>query len=208
MKGNPAMSGGPSTSKPAWLDTYGCSITPAFCFARLAALNWSESMDQDKVDIGQEIARAARAFEKRRTNHGRKWSAVFLNEDTIVIVLYGSLTAAEKALAQSPAGAAQIQEFHRQLFANVPAAMHRKIKSITGMEVRNTTAEIDPMTGSVRQIFTTDTVWENFLIARDGPPARLHTPPSRRESGAHREADRTGCVIRVDSPSLTERISR
>ncbi len=59
--------------------------------------------------------------------------AVFLNEDTIVIVLYGSLTAAEKTLAQNRAGAAHILEFHRQLFTDVPGALHRKIKSFTGM---------------------------------------------------------------------------
>jgi|SRR5579871_503548 len=153
-------------------------------------------MDPDQVDIGQEIARAARIFEKRRTNHGRKWVAVFLNEDTIVIVLYGALTVAEKALAQSPAGAVQIQEFHRQLFAKVPDAFHRRIKSITGMEVRNTTADIDLTTGGVRQILTTDTVGEKFLLALDEPPVHRDTPPSRREGGAHREAKKTGCLIR------------
>ena len=115
--------------------------------------------------IGSKIARAARAFEKRRTTHGRKWVPVFMNEDTIVIALHGFLTAAEKALAQSPAGAAQVREFHRRLFTNVSAALHRKIKKITGMEVRDTTAEIDPTTGSVVQVFTTDTVGEEFPLA-------------------------------------------
>ncbi len=30
MKGNPALPGGPLTSKPAWSNTSGCSTTPAF----------------------------------------------------------------------------------------------------------------------------------------------------------------------------------
>ena len=122
-------------------------------------------MDQSQGTIGQKIAWAARAFEQRRTKHGRKWVAVFMNEDTIVIALHGSLTAAEKALAQSPAGAAQVREFHRQLFANVSATLLRKIKSITGMEVRDTTAEIEPTTGTVVQVFTTGTVVQVFLLA-------------------------------------------
>jgi uncharacterized protein YbcI len=129
-------------------------------------------MDQSQGAIGQKIARAARAFEKWRTKHGRKWVAVFMNEDTIVIALHDSLTVAEKALAQSPVGAAQVREFHQQLFANVSATLLREIKSITGMEVRDTTAEIEPTTGSVVQVFTTDTVGEEFLLA-PGEPAGM-----------------------------------
>jgi uncharacterized protein YbcI len=129
-------------------------------------------MDLSQRTIGQRIARAARAFEKRRTNHGRKWVAVFMNEDTIVIALHGSLTAEEKALAQSLAGATRVREFHRQMFSKASAALLRKIKSITGMEVRDTTAEIEPTTGHVVQIFTTD------MVAEDLPLASSNSPPS------------------------------
>jgi len=96
---------------------------------------WSEPVDLSQRTIGQRIAQAARAFEKRRTKHGRRWVAVFMNEDTIVIALHGCLTAAEKAAAQSPAGAAEVREFHRQLFANAAFLLMRKIKSITGYNV-------------------------------------------------------------------------
>jgi uncharacterized protein YbcI len=156
-------------------------------------------MNHYQGTIGQKIARAARAFEKRRTKHGRKWVAVFMNEDTIVIALHGSLTAAEKALARGSAGAAQLREFHRQLFANVSTTLHRKIKKITGMEVRDTTAEIEPTTGSVVQVFTTNTVGEEFLLAPGGPAgtqAPGHGAPRRHEGSARREANKTGCVIR------------
>ena len=129
----------------------------------------SEPMDLSRRTIGQRIARAARAFEKRQTKHGRIWVVVFMNEDTIVIALHGSLTAAEKAQSQSLAGAARVWEFHRQMFTNASAALFRKIKSITGMEVRDTTAEIDPTTGHVVQIFTTDTVAEDFPVRSSSP---------------------------------------
>jgi uncharacterized protein YbcI len=121
-------------------------------------------MDHSQGTIGRKIARAARVFEKRRTKHGREWVAIFMNEDTIVIALHSSLTAVEKAVAQSQAGAAQVREFHRQLFGNISATLLRKIKSITGMEVRDTSAEIEPTTGSVVQVFTTDTLGEEFLL--------------------------------------------
>ena len=98
-------------------------------------------MAQCQVTIGQKIAWAARTFEKRRTKHGRKWVAVFLNEATIVIALHGSLTA----------------------------------------------AETEPTTGSVVQVFTTDTVGEEFLLA-PGEPAGTrapgHGPPRRHEGNA------------------------
>ena len=73
-----------------------------------------------------------------------------------------------KSSAQNPAGAAQVREFHRQLFADASGPLLQEIKSITGMEVRNTTAEIEPKTGSVVQIFTTNTVAEEFLLASSG----------------------------------------
>ena len=123
--------------------------------------HWSEPMERPKRTIGQKISQAAQAIERLQTKCGRKWVAVFMNEDTIVIALHGSLTLQEKALAQSPAGAAQV----RQLFANASGILLRKIKSITGMEVRNTTVEIEPKTGSVVQLFTTDTAGGDFPIS-------------------------------------------
>ena len=49
---------------------------------------------------------------------------VVLSDTTLVITLHGALSPLERALAKTPDGAAQVQEFHRQLFAN--AADSRK----------------------------------------------------------------------------------
>ena len=75
----------------------------------------------EKLDptMAQQIAQAAIAFQQQRTGHEPKSVAVVLSEDTLVITLHGALSPAEKALAQSPAGAAQVQEFHRQLFTQL-----------------------------------------------------------------------------------------
>jgi uncharacterized protein YbcI len=75
------------------------------------------------------------------------------------------LTPAEKALASSPAGAAQVQEFHRQLFTNSADALRKEIKNITGVEVREATSEVETTTGTVVQVFTTGTVVQVFLLA-------------------------------------------
>ena len=90
---------------------------------------------------------------------------VVLSEDTLVITLHGALSPAEKALAKSPAGAAQVQEFHRQLFANSADSLRQEIKRITGVEVREATAEVETTTGTVVQAFTTGTVVQVFLLA-------------------------------------------
>jgi uncharacterized protein YbcI len=148
-------------------------------------------MDQTQSSISQKIAQAATAFEARRTRHGRKWVAVFLNEDTIVIALHGCLTAAEKALSQSPAGAARVRAFHQQLFANASVILFRKIERITGMEVRDTSAEIEPTSGSVVHVLTTDTLAVEFLTGPGGAVrtrAPGHHSLSRHDGRSFREA--------------------
>ena len=69
----------------------------------------------------------------------------------------------------NPAGAAQVQEFHRQLFANSAESLRQEIKRITGVEVREATAEIETVTGAVMQRFATGTVVQVFLLARGIP---------------------------------------
>ena len=123
-------------------------------------------MNNSKPTMAQQIARAAIAFEQRRTgNHVPKSVTVVLSEGTLVITLHEALSPAERAMSKSPAGAAQVQEFHRQLFANSSDALRQEIKRITGMEVREATAEIEPTSGAVVQAFTTGTVVQVYLLA-------------------------------------------
>ena len=127
-------------------------------------------MDQPKSTMAQQIAQAAIAFEQRRTgNHVPKSVTVVLSEGTLVITLPDASSPAEKYLAQTPQGAAQMQEFHRQLFANSSASLRQDISRITGMDVREATAEIEPASGAVVQAFTTGTVVQVFLLAGSAP---------------------------------------
>jgi uncharacterized protein YbcI len=87
------------------------------------------------------------------------------------VTLQGALSPAERALAQSPAGAAQVQEFHRQLFASSAAALRQEIKRVTGVEVREATVEVETSTGTVVKAFTTGTVVQVFLLAESVPVA-------------------------------------
>lgn len=127
-------------------------------------------MNKSQSTMAQQIAQAAIAFEQRRTgNHVPKSVTVVLSEGTLVITLHEALSPAERALARNPAGAAQMQEFHRQLFANSSDALRQEIKRITGMDVREATAEVETSTGAVVQAFTTGTVVQVFLLSGTVP---------------------------------------
>lgn len=126
-------------------------------------------MEQSSLSMAQQVALAASAFEHRLTGHAPRSVTVVLSDETLVITLHGALSAAEKALAQDSAGAAKVQEFHRQLFANSLDSLRQEIKRITGVEVREATAEIESSTGTVVKAFTTGTVVQVFLLARGVP---------------------------------------
>jgi hypothetical protein len=84
-----------------------------------------------------------------------------------------------------------MQEYHRQLFANSSDELRQEIQRITGMEVREATAEIEPVSGAVVQAFTTGQLFEGSfqfpprvtiaLAARQSDFAFL----SREPAGAH-----------------------
>ena len=120
--------------------------------------------------VAQQIAQAAIAFQQQRTGHEPQSVAVVLSGDTLLITLHGALSPAEKALAKSPEGAVQVQEFHRQLFTSSANELRQEIKRITGVDVREATAEIETKSGTVVQVFSTGTMVQVFLLA-EGVPA-------------------------------------
>ncbi|MCP4250961.1 MAG: DUF2294 domain-containing protein [bacterium] len=127
-------------------------------------------MDDPQPGMARQIAQVAKAFEQERTGHQPQSVTVVLSDDALVITLHGALSEAEEALAQNPEGAAKVQEFHRQLFAGDAGGLRRDIERITGVQVREATAEIEPNTGTVVRVFTTGTVVQVFLLA-DGVEA-------------------------------------
>jgi uncharacterized protein YbcI len=115
--------------------------------------------------MGQQVAQAVSAFQKRQTGYAPKAVTVVLSEDTVVVTLHEALSPAEKALARTPAGAAQVQEFHRQLFKNSADLLRQEIKRITGVAVGEAAAEIETTTGAVVHAFTSGTMVQVFQLA-------------------------------------------
>jgi uncharacterized protein YbcI len=124
-------------------------------------------MPEIKPTMAQQVAQAASAFQQQRTGHVPAVVTVVLGGDTLVVTLQDALSPAEKAMAQSPSGAAQVQEFHRQLFANSSEALRQEIKRITGVEVREAAAEVETKTGTVVHAFTSGTMVQVFLLAQN-----------------------------------------
>lgn len=122
-------------------------------------------MDKSKLTMAQQVAQAASAFQTQSTGHAPHSVTVVLSEDTLVVTLHGALSQAEQVLARSPAGAAQVQEFHRQLFTSSADSLRQEIKRITGVDVREAIAEVETTTGTVVQVFTTGTMVQVFLLA-------------------------------------------
>ena len=124
-------------------------------------------MVEVKPTMAQQVAQAAIAFQQQRTGHTPKAVTVVMSEGTLVITLHGALTPAERAMAASSAGAVQVQEYHRQLFADSSDALRREIKRITGVKVREAATEVETSSGAVVHAFTSGTMVQVFLLAQD-----------------------------------------
>jgi uncharacterized protein YbcI len=119
--------------------------------------------------MADQIAQAVCAFQHQTTGHAPQAVTVVLSDDTLVITLHDALTPAERALARSADGAAQIQGFHRQLFASSSESLRQDIQRITGRQVREAAAEVEPTTGSIVHAFTTGTMVQVFLLKHSVP---------------------------------------
>ena len=153
--------------------------------------------------MAEQVARAAIAFERQRTGHAPDSVTVVLSDATIVITLHGALSPAEMALAKKPEGAAQVQEFHRQLFANASDPLRQEVRRITGVEVREAVAEVETTTGTVVGVFTTGSTVQVFLLAHSVPAGEW----SSSGPGDHPSPDRPSLVepTRIAGTGVTPR---
>jgi hypothetical protein len=78
MKGNPAMPGGPLTSKPAWLNTSGYSTMPAFFSLALAGGDRNHERDQH-----DEQSRINRGATNRAS--GNRFLEAWSARDTVIL---------------------------------------------------------------------------------------------------------------------------
>lgn len=122
-------------------------------------------MDKLTFTMAEQVAQAANDFQIERTGHAPRAVTVVLSDDTLVITLHEALSPAEVALARTPDGAAQVQDYHRQLFESSADALREDIKRITGVAVREAAVEVETTTGAVVHAFTSGTVVQVFRLA-------------------------------------------
>ena len=147
----------------------GFFLAPGQCVCKMppfthgiATIRKGTHMNAVNTDMARKIAEVAAQFQRQRTGHAPRSVTVVLGQDTVVVTLHEALSPAEKALAQTAAGAARVQEFHRQLFAHSSDTLRREIRRITGRRVQEAVAEVEPATGAVIHAFTTGTVVQVF----------------------------------------------
>ena len=126
-------------------------------------------MNEHRPSLVQEIAEAVIEFQRKTTGHVPKAVTVVLSQDTLMVMLHEALSPAERDLARSPSGAAQVQEFHRQLFSTSSQRLQKEIGRITGVEWPEAVAEVEPTTGDMVQAFTRSAKVQVFRLAQGVP---------------------------------------
>ena len=137
-------------------------------------------MIKTQSTMAQKVAQAVTAFQQETTGHAPTAVTVVLSQDTLVVTLHEALSPAEKDMAKSPAGAAKVQEFHRQLFINSSQSLRDEIQRITGVEVREAVAEVEPTTGAVVQAFTRSAMVQVFRLAQSVPGDNWTSPQEQQ----------------------------
>jgi uncharacterized protein YbcI len=129
-------------------------------------------MNNAETIMAQEVAQVAIAFQTQQTGHAPGSVTVVISQDTLVITLHDALTPAEKAMAVNSEGAAKVQEFHRQLFHASADSLRKEITRITGRDVKEATAEVQPGNGTVVHAFTSGNLVQLFTL---GNPASMES---------------------------------
>lgn len=122
-------------------------------------------MDKSALTIAEQVAHTIRDFQQQRTGHAPKSVTVVLSEGTLVITLHDALTPAEMDLSCTAEGAAQVREYHRELFQSALGPLRKEIERITGAAVRESASEVEPATGAVVHVFSTGTMVQVFQLS-------------------------------------------
>jgi uncharacterized protein YbcI len=127
-------------------------------------------MGELKPSMAQQVAEAVTAFQERITGRTPQQVSVVLSDHTVVTTLHGAFSKGETALANSLEGGSRVREYHRHLFNQSMDDLRKEIQKITGVEVRDSTAEVATASGAVVLAFPTGTLVQVFLMAKPISP--------------------------------------
>lgn len=109
-------------------------------------------------------------MQAERTGHSPKAVTVVASDETVVVTLHEALTPAEKILARSTVGAAQVEGYHRALFAVSCDQLRMEIQRLTGRKVKESAVVIEPATGAIVHAFTSGTIVQIFQLEASSLP--------------------------------------
>ena len=115
-------------------------------------------MSNPQSSLAEQITHATWTLEQQRTGHGSEWVTVILCEHTLFITLRNALSPAELALSRSQRGAAQVQLFHRELFAGSAESLTKEIQRITGTQVNESSILVFASGMMILVLLLTDSV--------------------------------------------------
>jgi len=121
--------------------------------------------------VPEELAAIALALQTDRTGHAPKAVTVVASDETVVVTLHEALTPAERVLARTSAGAAQVEDYHRALFAVSCDELRREIQRLTGRRIKESAVVLEPATGAIVHAFTSGTIVQIFQLEPHDPPA-------------------------------------
>lgn len=136
------------------------------------------------ANVPEELAQIALTLQAERTGHIPKAVTVVASEDTVVLTLHEALTPAEKILANTEAGAAKVEQYHRALFAVSCDELRREIQRLTGRRVREAAFVVEPATGAIVHAFTSGTVVQIFQLEPHGVAMQASAGNSSESSAA------------------------
>lgn len=125
------------------------------------------------ADVPKELAKIALSMQAERTGHMPRAVTVVASDDTVVLTLHEALTPAEKILANTEAGAAKVEQYHRALFAVSCDELRKEIQRLTGRKVREAAFVVEPATGAIVHAFTSGTVVQIFQLEPHGGAAQV-----------------------------------
>jgi uncharacterized protein YbcI len=142
-------------------------------------------MNPPESTVAKELAGIALSMQASRTGHTPTAVTVVASEETVVVTMHEALTPAEKILARSERGAAQVENYHRALFAVSCEDLRNEIQRLTGRKVRESAVVVEPATGAIVHAFTSGTVVQIFQLEPHG--AATHgtagLPPTDKPAG-------------------------
>ena len=122
------------------------------------------SEEMSSAAMSKELADIALAMQSERTGHTPKAVTVVASDETVVVTLQEALTPAEKILVRTEAGASQVEEYHRALFAVSCNELRREIQRLTGRRVREAAVVMEPASGAIVHAFPSGTMVQIFQL--------------------------------------------